>query len=76
MPKPNPKNQKAIEKLGLKVRKLRIEKGFTLIELAGLCDVDYTTISKIERGLINTTVSMINIIAEALKIHPSVLLED
>lgn len=70
----NPKDQKAIENLGATVRAIRIEKGLTMVELAELCEVEYTTISKIERGLVNTTVSMIVIIARALQIPPSQLL--
>lgn len=76
MAKANPKNEKAIEKFGLAVRKFRKEKRLTLVQLAEICEVDYTTISKIERGLLNTTVSMVSILAKALKVHPSKLFED
>jgi len=76
MPTPNPKDQKAIEMLGKNVRDFRKLKGLTIIQLAGKCEVEYTTISKIERGIVNTTVSMIAIIAKALEITPSKLLEE
>jgi transcriptional regulator with XRE-family HTH domain len=76
MPTPNPKDQKAIEMLGRNVRTFRKLKGLTIIQLAGKCEVEYTTISKIERGIVNTTVSMITIIAKALEITPSKLLEE
>lgn len=76
MPTPNPKDQKAIELLGRNVRNFRKMKGLTIIQLAGECEVEYTTISKIERGIVNTTVSMISIIAKALDITPSKLLEE
>jgi len=76
MAKHNPKNQKAIEMLGGNVRKYRLLSGLTIIQLAGRCEVEYTTISKIERGLVNTTVSTIVIIAEQLNISPSKLLEE
>lgn len=76
MPTPNPKDQKAIELLGRNVRTFRKMKGLTIIQLAGECEVEYTTISKIERGIVNTTVSMISIIAKALEIAPSKLLEE
>jgi transcriptional regulator with XRE-family HTH domain len=72
----NPKDQQAIEKLGLNVRRLRMIKGVTMVQLAADCNVEYTTISKIERGLLNTTISMISIIAKALEVHPAKLLED
>lgn len=73
MATPNPKDQKAIEKLGLNIREIRMNKGMTMVQLAEKCNVEYTTISKIERGLVNTTVSMITIIAKALNVHPSAL---
>lgn len=76
MPTPNPKDQKAIEMLGRNVRTFRKMKGLTIIQLAGKCDVEYTTISKIERGIVNTTISMISIVARALEIAPSKLLEE
>jgi len=76
MATPNPKDQKAIEKLGQTIRKIRIEKGLTMVQLAADCNVEYTSISKIERGLVNTTISMISIIAKALQVHPSKLLAD
>jgi len=76
MATPNPKDQKAIEKLGSNIRKIRMSKGMTMVQLAGECEVEYTTISKIERGLVNTTISMISIIAKALNVHPTALLED
>ena len=70
----NPKDQKAIENLGATIRLKRVERGLTIVRLAELCEVEYTTISKIERGLVNTTISMIVIIARALQIPPSQLL--
>lgn len=76
MPTPNPKDQKAINMLGKNVRNYRTSKGLTIIQLAGKCEVEYTTISKIERGIVNTTVSMISIIARELEIAPSKLLEE
>lgn len=76
MATPNPKDVKAIAMLGKNVRKYRTLRGLTIVQLAGKCEVEYTTISKIERGLINTTVSMIAIIARQLEIAPATLLED
>lgn len=76
MSKGNPRDQQAIEKLGQNVRKYRILKGLTIVKLSEECDVEYSTISKIERGLINTTISMIVLIAKALTISPSQLLEE
>lgn len=43
--------------------------------LANLAGIEYSQISRIERGVINTSVSVIFTIATALKIKPSQLLE-
>ncbi|MFA4868086.1 MAG: helix-turn-helix transcriptional regulator [Pedobacter sp.] len=72
----NPRNEQAIKKLGQNVRKQRTLKGLSMVKLSELCNVDYRTISNIELGAANTTVSMVAIIAKALAIHPSVLFED
>ena len=72
----NPKDPEAIKRLGENVRKYRTLKGFTIVELAEKCEVDYTTISKIERGLVNTTVSMISIIAKVLIVDPGDLFKN
>jgi transcriptional regulator with XRE-family HTH domain len=64
----NPRDPATILNFGKNVRKQRKLKGVTMVELAEKCGVEYTTISKIERGLINTTVSMTAIIAKALDI--------
>ncbi|RZK14002.1 MAG: XRE family transcriptional regulator [Flavobacterium sp.] len=75
MPTRNPRHQTAIETIAENVRSIRTEKGLTMVQLAEKCEVDYTTISKIERGIANTTVSMVFILAEALEVSASRLLE-
>ncbi|WP_316817308.1 helix-turn-helix transcriptional regulator [Pedobacter nyackensis] len=75
--KKNPeKNEKLIQVFGENVRKFRKERNLSQKELAELCDVDTITVSRIERNISNTTISTIAIIAEALRIPPSKLLED
>ena len=69
----NPKDPQAILNFGHNVRTQRTLKGMTMVQLAEKCEVEYTTISKIERGLINTTVSMVVILARALEIDPKQL---
>jgi transcriptional regulator with XRE-family HTH domain len=71
----NPRDEQAIKKLGQNVRKQRKLKGLSMIELSELCDVDYRTISNVELGQANTTISMITIIATALKIKPAELFD-
>ena len=69
----NPKDELTIKKFGVNVKAYRKMKGLTLIQLAELVQVDYTTISKIERGLINTTVTMVARIAKALEVDEAKL---
>jgi transcriptional regulator with XRE-family HTH domain len=45
------------------------------MELAAIVGVDYSQIGRIERGTINTSVSIIFDIADALQIKPHQLLE-
>ena len=42
-----------------------------MMQLAFEADVEYSQIAKIERGLINTTVSTVQILAQALGIKPA-----
>ena len=66
----------AITTLAKNVRKYRIEKNLSQETLANLTGIEYSQISRIERGIINTSVSVIFAIAKALEIPPSKLLED
>ena len=54
---------------GQRLRVLRKEKGMSLEELAWKADLEYSQISRIERGLINTSLSQILVIAAALNVH-------
>lgn len=65
----------AITTLAKNVRKYRTEKNMTMEVLANLVGVEYSQVSRIERGVINTSVSVIFAIAKALDIEPSKLLE-
>jgi transcriptional regulator with XRE-family HTH domain len=56
------------KQLGLLIRKKRIEKGLTQLELAYKMNLDYQYISRIERGLITPTVFWMKNLCEALEI--------
>ena len=72
----NPRNDKAINTFGQNVRKYRLTKGLTMVELAMLCDVEYGTISTVERGLVNCTISTAYAIAKALEVTLDELLKE
>jgi len=64
-----------IKKLGKKLKEKRIEKNFSQEKLAWEANVEPMQISRIERGVINTSVSQIFNLARALKINPKELFD-
>lgn len=63
-------------KLGKKIKKLRTGLGLSQDELARKADVPYTTLTKIERGVIkNPSVYVVAKIAKALKTSLDNLIE-
>ena len=69
------KKEDQLKAIGDKIRKYRLEKGYTQAELAFECgDKDWSQISRMERGLVNFTISYLFIVAEVLKISPKDLL--
>ncbi|MCX2474067.1 helix-turn-helix transcriptional regulator [Pedobacter sp. MC2016-05] len=69
----NPQDEITIKKFGVNVKLYRKQKGLTILQLAEICLVDYTTISRIERALVNTTVTMVARIANALEVEETKL---
>ena len=69
------RNDDVIKKFGLNVRKVRKGKGITQEELADLTNIDYRNIGRIERGEINSGLSIVACIADALKVKVSDLLD-
>ena len=69
------RNEHAILTLAINIRKYRQEKNLTIEELANLLEVDYSQISRMERGVVNPSVSIIFDIANALEIEPGRLLD-
>lgn len=56
---------------GQNLKEIRKEKGFTQEQLAIDLDIEISQISRIERGVINTSVGNINAIARVLKVEHS-----
>ena len=68
-------NKEIVVKLvGERVRKLRMDNHLTLENLAFKADMDYTQLSRIELGKINTSLFQIHKIAIALGISSSEIL--
>jgi transcriptional regulator with XRE-family HTH domain len=68
------KHQKFISALGQRVRELRLAKGLSQEDLANACGFEISQISRIELGKINTSVSHVVYICEALKVPVSELM--
>ena len=71
----NKRNAKYLKAFGEHFRKVRKNQGMTMMELAFEADVEYSQIAKIERGVINTTISTIQILAQALGVTPPELFQ-
>ena len=63
-----------ITKFGLRVKELRLQKGFSQEQLAWETGLEFSQINRIENGKINTSISNIFIIAAALGVKPIELL--
>ena len=69
------RNDEALKIIGANIRKYRLAKGLTQIELAFECgDIDWSQISRMERGLVNFSISYLLLIAEILGISSKELL--
>ena len=69
------KKQKILLKFGNRVRQLRKAKGLSQEAFASLCGLDRTYISGIERGVRNVSLANLGLIAEALGISLSELMQ-
>jgi len=63
-------------RVGLNLKKLREEQGFSQESFADHCGLHRTYISGIERGVRNPTVVILDKIAKALKVPAGQLLEE
>ena len=62
------RNEKFLKQFGSNLRGIRISKNLSQEELAFRSDLDLTQIGRIERGVTNTSVSLADKIAKALKV--------
>lgn len=69
------KDQKFLNKFGKNLRKLRKQKSMTQEKLAFEIGIEISQISRIERGVSNTSISTVKAIANALDIHVKELFE-
>jgi transcriptional regulator with XRE-family HTH domain len=70
-----PGDKKSLKKFGENLRKLRKEKGLSLREMSYACSIDNSKIAKIEKGMVNITLTTLLQLAVALETHPTTLLD-
>ena len=58
-----------LKEFGANLRKLRLKKGFTQEALANELGVEISQISRIERGVINTSVTTLYAISKILEVN-------
>lgn len=58
-----------IAPIGQQIAQLRSKRGLSVRQLADLCGIDYSNLSKIERGSYNASIAVINKILTALDAH-------
>ena len=69
------RNEMGIQKFGMRVKEIRISKNMTQEAVAWEAGIEPMQLSRIERGVINTSLSHILAIAKALEIKPKDLMD-
>ncbi len=69
------RDQELIQKFGNRLRNLRKEKELSQEKLANLSNVTISQISRIERGEINPTLSTLGVIAAAMNVSLTELMD-
>jgi transcriptional regulator with XRE-family HTH domain len=65
-----------VQRLGNTIRKHRINKNYTIEKLAFITGLDYSHLSKIERGITNPTIYNLLVISAILEVPVCKLIED
>jgi transcriptional regulator with XRE-family HTH domain len=71
----NVKDKSFLIAFGDNLRKARKLKKLSQEQLAFEADIPISQVGRIERGEVNTTISSVNVLAKALKIHPKNLFD-
>jgi DNA-binding XRE family transcriptional regulator len=69
------RNQVFVEAFGANLKKIRIKKGMSQEALAYEADLPINQVGRIERGEINTTISTVYALAQALEVTPADLMK-
>ncbi|RSK38441.1 helix-turn-helix domain-containing protein [Hymenobacter perfusus] len=62
------RDQERLYQFGLRLRQVRKAKGYTQESLAAAAELEFSQIGRIERGVINTSLSTVFVLARTLQI--------
>ena len=57
-----------LNKIGLKIREIRVEKNISIQQLADIIDIEYNNLIRIEKGRTNITIGTLLKICQALEV--------
>lgn len=69
-------DDKFLESLGAKIKKIRMSKNVSQIKLATDCDFDKASMSRMESGQTNPTILTLRKVSNALDVHISEFFRD
>ncbi len=69
------RSNRFLKAFGRQLKEIRLKKNVSQAKLAYDCDMEISQISRMERGLTNTGISNLYLIAKSLDIHPKELLD-
>ena len=70
------KEKEFIKEFGQRLREIRLSKNLSQEELANTAEIPINQVGRIERGEINTTITTIKVLADAIKIPISEFFRD
>lgn len=69
-------DEKALLRVGAKIREVRTSKNISIESLANESGMDYSQLARMETGKVNFTISYLFRVAEALEVSPKDLLPE
>lgn len=64
------RNEEFIKRFGKRLKQAREARGLSQEQLANICDIEHSQVSRIERGVVNATISTIVLLADNLGLEP------
>lgn len=75
MSTPRYRNDEVVKKIGARIRHIRMLKGISQMQLAHKCDLELSTINRVELGKVNPSISLIFLFAEKLEVDVAELVQ-